>query len=166
VTGPVTGRRVLRAVARRLVPGRRTLVTGAVAGALVLGSTTAATAYWRAPGTGTGSAASGQVTLTAGAVPASGLYPGASQQVTITVSASAAAGTVTVTSVQPGTAAVSAGAGTCTAAAVTVAVTSPLPAALNGGTVVLTGTVSMATTAEDGCQGRTFTIPLTVNGRV
>jgi hypothetical protein len=31
---------------------------------------------------------------------------------------------------------------------------------------VLTGTVSMATTAEDGCQGRTFTIPLTVNGRV
>jgi len=162
----MTGRHVSRAVARRLVPGGRALVTGAVAGALVLGSTTAAMAYWRAPGTGTGSAAGGQVTLTAGAVSASGLYPGGSQPVTITVSASAAAGTVTVTSVQPGTAAVSAGAGTCTAGAVTVAVTSPLPAALSGGSVVLTGTVSMAATAEDGCQGRTFTIPLTVNGRV
>jgi hypothetical protein len=60
---------------------------------------------------------------------------------------------------------VSPGTGTCTAASVAFTVTSTLPATGAAGSIVLNGTVSMPTGAENACQGRTFTIPLTVNGK-
>jgi hypothetical protein len=141
------------------------LSTG-LAGVLVLGSAGLASAYWRTTGSGSGSAqASAALTFTAPPVTVAGLYPGGSQSVSFTVTASGgtAGQPVTVTGVTPGTVAVS-GAADCPVSDVTLTVNSPLPAA-NTGPVVLDATVSMATGADNACQGRTFTIPLTVIGQ-
>lgn len=123
-------------------------------------------------GTGSAKTASLQtVTFTVtGVASSAGLYPGgagADLTVTvanpygqaITVQSLASAGTVTATG----------GTGTCTTTGITVATPGGLPATVDASstrTLTLTGAVTMGLTADSGCQGATFTIPLKVTGQL
>jgi hypothetical protein len=70
-----------------------------------------------------------------------------------------------VTSVVPGD--VTTPTSGCTASYVTFTPVTPLPSAISpGATATVNGTVAMSASAESACQGATFTIPLTVNGRL
>ncbi|HEU0131551.1 MAG TPA: hypothetical protein VFQ85_11245 [Mycobacteriales bacterium] len=135
-----------------------------------------ATGYYRsviAP-TGTGSAGAANVTaptFTVTGTVSTGLYPGgpgATMTVTvanpntrpIAVQSLASAGTVTV----------SGASGTCTTTGLSVAsAPTGLPATVGAGstvTLTLTGAVTMGLTADSGCQGASFTIPLKVTGQL
>ena len=151
---PARGR-LLRGVATRVAAGTAT------AALLVLSTNGIASAYWRAPGAGSGRATQGTVTLTAGTVGVTGLYPGASQTVSFPVSASGATGVKVVSLTTTGSQALSG----CAAGTVTFTVTDSLPVTVVSGTV-LHGTVTMSSSAANACQGLTLTLPITVNGRL
>jgi hypothetical protein len=135
---------------------------------VAVGCTGAAQAYWSAPGAGTGTAASGTVSLTATVTPVSGLYPGSSIPVSVTLKNTSAAGGLSVTGLsQAGSTTIqTAGKGTCTPSVVSfTAGTLPTGSIAPNQTTAAPGTVTMTAAAADGCQGATFAIPLIANGR-
>ena len=162
---PVAGPRHGRKPARSARPARRVALVAGVSAVAVLAGGGVAYAYWTAGGDGAGSTTIGTVSLSADPVTAVGLYPGSSVPVTVTLAATGD-GTVQVTAVTPGITAIDPGLAQCDPAAVTFAATG-LPQSVTAGTPVeVAGVVTMALDAEDGCQGRSFTIPLTVEGRL
>lgn len=162
VAGPRHGRRRVRPAR----PARRVALVAGVSAVAVLAGGGVAYAYWTAGGGGAGSTTIGTVSLAADPVTASGLYPGRSIPVTVDITATGD-GTVSVTAINPAAAEVSVGLGPCDPAAVTFTTTAGLPQTVSAGApVTVAGTVTMALDAADGCQGRTFTIPLTVEGRL
>lgn len=145
--------------------GRVALVAG-LSTATVLAGGGVAFAYWSAGGEGAGSTTVGTVSLSAEPVTASGLYPGASLPVVVTVTATGD-GTVQVAAITPNNTEVSVSPEPCDPTAVSFESLGALPQFVTAGTPVeIEGVVTMALTAQDGCQGRTFTIPLTVEGRL
>ena len=96
-----------------------------------------------------------------------GLYPGASQSATVTVT-NPNAQSLTVTAVTVGTITGPAG---CSGGSANLLVTPPgspqLPTVVaGGGNTTLTLTVAMPAGAANACQTATFTIPVTVTGRL
>ena len=148
----------------------RLLVAGAIATASVL-TGGVAFAWWSTTGSGSGSATTGTtVALTTSASTPSGtvLVPGGSAPLVITVT-NPNAGSVTITSVQLDTSrsvTVSGEAGTCTAPPLTVSATPSLVLA-GGATTTFTvpNAVTLGSAAANGCQGATFTLPVTLTGR-
>ena len=151
-------------------PARRAAVTG-VAGGLGLAATSGvAYAFWSATGTGSGtvSSASAQLlTVSAAATPVTDLYPGRTVDLGFSVanpngyrvrlSALAAA---SVTSSDPAA---------CPASSIALGAPGPLPTPVEvagGGTAsgTVPGLVTMVAAAPDGCQGKTFTVALTLTG--
>jgi hypothetical protein len=139
---------------------------------LLLGTGTAV-AYWAAAGSGSGTAAAGTAqplsTVATSASVTSLLYPGGpAADVTlavqnpnpypVTITGVAADGPVTATG----------GIGTCTTHGVTlVAPTAGLPFTVSPSataTVTLASAAQMSTAAENGCQGATFTLPVSLTG--
>jgi hypothetical protein len=154
----------------------RRVATPLVAAALaaVVG-TGVAVAYYRSnvATTGTGSAAlagTQAVTLnTTGAV-STGVYPGGpGADITITVANPYAQAIAVKTIAINGSIAVSGASGTCTTTGLSIAAPAQLPASVNASstlTLTLTSVVKMGLTADSGCQGATFTIPLQVTGQL
>ncbi|GAB3158152.1 hypothetical protein GCM10027258_68790 [Amycolatopsis stemonae] len=147
---------------------RRALVVTTVVGATLGGGI--AVAAWTSTGAGTAGAKAGTAaapatgTVDASAITTGLLYPGgqgtAKIQITnpnpyaVTVTRIAANGAATGTG----------GTGSCGTTGVTWTLQQPGSAIAAGGTATLTlpNAVSMATTADDGCQGAVFSIPVTV----
>jgi hypothetical protein len=132
------------------------LITAASAGT--------AEAYWKSTGSGSGTAGTSTVTISATVTGVSGLYPGASVPVTVALkNTSATAGATIVSLVQSGSATIqTAGKGSCAASVVSFTLgTLPSGRLSPGQSGNATGTASMTTAAADGCQGTTFAIPLT-----
>src|SRR5436190_2340483 len=119
-------------------------------------------AYWTTTGTGSGSSEStSTVTLSLTLTAGSGLYPGATSNVSAQVNNTSTSGALTITSlVQNGNTTVqTVGKGTCTATVVTfTAGTLPPTSVAAGSNASVPGTVTMSTAALDGCQGTTFSI--------
>jgi hypothetical protein len=150
---------------------RRLLLLAAPAICVVIGlASGAAYAYFTSPGTGTGSASVGSmqaVTISTATVsPSTPLLPGASGDVTLEVtnpndvavtliSVAGAGGAITADSGHPG----------CTTTGVTftdqTGLSTSIPA--DGTTDIdLPGAASMSTASSPGCQGATFSIPVTI----
>jgi hypothetical protein len=158
-----------------LASKKKKLALGAVV--VVAGSAIGiAIAAWTTGGTGSGQAQAGSaasLTISAG-TPSSSLYPTASADVAATIS-NPNPYKVHVSSIALGAVTVDAGHSGCNTSSVTV--TSPqtntgsgwdVPAksgAVNGSlNVDLTNAISMDNTANDSCQGATFTVALTATG--
>ena len=144
----------------------------AVVALLAIGLLTAATAYayWSSTGSATGVGSTGSVvSLTTTAATPSGttLVPGGSAPLVLTVT-NPNPMTVVVTSVQldPNRdVEVSGSVGACTAPPLTVdASTSLSLAAHSTATVTVPDAVTLGDSAASGCQGATFTIPVTLSG--
>ncbi|MCU1588668.1 MAG: hypothetical protein JWN31_2161 [Frankiales bacterium] len=150
---------------------RRVAALVVVALLLVLGSATASYAYFRTNGSGTGTVATAgsasPVTVTTNATVTRLLQPGGTADLIITVT-NPNAFAVSITSVTSGGAVTAAsGIGSCTTTGVTAAVPAadlplPVPAHTTAGRFVLANAVTMSTASESGCQGATFTVPLTI----
>jgi hypothetical protein len=135
-----------------------------------------ATGYYRSvvASTGTGSAATSGVTaptFTVTGTVSTGLYPGGpGATMTVTVHNANSRAIAVQSLASAGTVTVSGASGTCTTTGLTVnAAPSALPASVPAGstvTLTLTGAVTMGLTADSGCQGATFTIPLKVTGQL
>ncbi len=150
---------------------RRLLLLAAPTLCAVVGlASGAAYAYFTASGTGTGSASVGAVqtvTISSATVsPSTPLVPGGSGDVTLEVtnpdgaavtlvSVVGTGGTVTADSGHPG----------CTTTGVTFTSQTGLSAVIQPGTTApidLPGAASMSTASSPGCQGATFSIPVTI----
>ena len=149
---------------------RRAAIAG-VAGGLALAATSGvAYAFWSATGTGSGtvSSASAQLlTVSAAAAPAADLYPGRTVDLAFQVSnpngyrvrltdLTAAS----VTSSDPAA---------CPASSIALGAAGPLatPVEVAGGSTAsgtVPGLVTMVAAAPDGCQGKTFSVALTLTG--
>ncbi len=148
---------------------RRAGVVGTLATAAVAVVAGTAAAYWVTTGSGTATAQAGTAqnpTTTAVAVSSGLLVPGGTGDVYLKVN-NPNGYTVRVTAVTgSGTITASGGTGTCTTTAVTFtnqAPTSSNTIAANGSaTFTYTGAVAMGANPDQGCQGATFTIPVTV----
>jgi hypothetical protein len=135
-----------------------------------------AIAAWTTGGSGSGQASAGSaasMTISAG-TPSTNLYPTASADVAAAIS-NPNQYTVHVSSISLGTVTVDAGHSSCNLSSVTVT-----PSQTNGGTgwtvpakvgavngslnLDLAGAISMDNTANDACQGATFTVALTATG--
>ncbi len=139
------------------------VAAGAVAATLM--ATGTAVAYWTSTGTGTGSATAGTISLSVANQSVTGLYPGGSVTVSFDVTNTSASGALDVTGVSQDS--VNTETTGCTAANVAFTPTAPLPTGIAaGGTGTVTGTVTMSAAAENACQGATFSIGLTVTGRL
>jgi len=144
---------------------------GAIVGATVVGLAGAgvAFAYWTSTGQGTGSAATGTVTLSASVTGVSGLYPGASVPASVVLTNDNTSNTaMKIQSVTAGTTSVSGGKGSCDPSVVTFTPTTTLPTTTStapGADFTVDGNVTMTMAAADGCQGASFSIPLTATGR-
>jgi len=142
--------------------GPRRAVTAAGIGLLAVTVGGAALALWTSSGTGTGSGTTASLTLTGETTTSGLLAPGATSVVHLTLT-NPNPGEITIVALTGGTARIAeSGSGSCDPAAVTFVpradLTVPVPA---GGSVVVDGVVSMSTEAADGCQGATFTVPVT-----
>jgi hypothetical protein len=154
----------------------RLLVVGAGALSTLL-LTGTASAYWHSTGAGTGSASSaaGLASLTTTATVATGaaLAPGGSAApLTLTIdNPGSLAVTVTTLALDASRSIGVTGAkGTCTNPPLSV--TTPagwtgltVPAGGTTGATTIAGAVSLGVAASSGCQGATFTIPVTLTGR-
>lgn len=162
-------------------PGRRSVATVLLASvALVTLLAAVASAYWRATGSGAGTAATGTaltVTISnAGVSPAADLHPGATASVTFKLdnrlSSSGNSFGATFNKVTAASVVSSSDEVACPHANVTVAPSLPYtftPAVTVGGNSLsaaetISGLVRLATAAPNGCQGKTFTISLTLSG--
>jgi hypothetical protein len=169
----MTSRRRYRPFSLR--PRRRwLLVLPGALGAVLLGGT--ASAYWLNVGTGTGSASSatGLTSLTTTATVASGaaLAPGGAAVALSVQVDNPGSLAVTVTAValdNSRTIGVSGAKGTCVNPPLTV--TTPVgwsgltvPAGGSTGATTIPGAVALGVGASSGCQGATFTIPVTLTG--
>lgn len=155
---------------------RRALITaGTVAAALALPSGVAQ-AYWMTSGSGTGSAAGGQISsltgLTGSASATGLLVPGGSGTLVVAVQNPNTV-PITVTAISTGAVGVgvSGAAGACNATDPAISLTTPtagLPFTVPAGgnaTVTLTNAVAMGSTAKSECQSATFSVPVTLTGR-
>jgi hypothetical protein len=133
--------------------------------------TGSAIAYWTASGSGTASASAGTlqpVTVTAlagGDTPTSTLLPGGTGDVILRIS-NPNSSAVTLTSVTGnGTVTADAGHANCTTTGVSFANQTGLSttiAASSTTLVHLSGAASMSAASSNGCQGATFSIPVTI----
>jgi hypothetical protein len=152
----------------------------AVLASALLATTGAGVAYaaWTSNGTGTGTAAAGSaqvlttITLEGTAVAAGGLlYPGGTGDVVVKVH-NPNPYPVRLTSIAPNgavTAVAGTGAGTCTTTGVTFdgatwSDDSHVVGANGDVKFKLADTAHMANTSDDGCQGATFSVPVTIAG--
>lgn len=147
---------------------KKTAVVGGTVAALM--GAGIAFAAWTSTGTGSGSATAGSdqgLTVTGGTT-VTGLFPTGSKDVTVTVTNNndykAVMDTITA-----GATTVTGNTGTCTATVVSTVDKSGLTDVLDaaGGandSVDYTFAFSMTNSAEDGCQGATFSIPFTATG--
>jgi hypothetical protein len=156
------GRRGAVAVARR-----SPAILGAVI-ALVLGlGGGGADAYFTSHGSGTGHATAGTlqaVTVQAATVsPSTPLFPGVTGDVVLNVNNPNALA-LSLVSVSYGTITAVGGIGTCTTTGITLNTPTNLPYALPSGTtsVDLLGAATMGSSSQTGCQGATFSIPVTI----
>ena len=150
---------------------RRRRVIGAAITLLVLGVVGLVYAAWTTSGTGSGYAkaqtAEALTTVDVSATTAATLYPGATGDVYVEIS-NPNDYPVRVTSVTGnGAITASGGTGTCTTTGVTytnqTGLTIDVPA--NGSTQsTLTGAAAMSNASANGCQGATFTIPVSLTG--
>lgn len=140
-----------------------------VAGALVLGlSAGSAYAYLNAHGAGNGKATVGTLTVAVVAsagTPSSTLFPNGTADLTLTLNSNAS-GTITGIT-QNGTLSVSGGSGGCSASNSGVSVptnnTLSVSVAAGSGVVVhIPNAASMSSSSNNGCQGATFSIPVTI----
>lgn len=147
---------------------RFAVVVAGFTGALVL---SVAMAAWVAGGTGNGYAKAGSsqaLTTSPVAVTTNLLFPGASGDVKVTIN-NPNPYLVHVTSIAQtpsSTITSSGGSGTCTTNGVTFTNQSgswTVPAS-SSSTVTLSGAAAMSNASDDGCQGATFTIPVTLSG--
>lgn len=148
---------------------RRTLIVLSAAGLITGLSAGAAYAYFTSPGNGTGSAAVGSmqtVTIAATtATPGDPLLPSGTGDVTleatnpnpfpVTLLSVTSSGTITADAGHPG----------CTTTGVTFTSQSALNKTIPANsttTIDLKGAAAMGTSSSDGCQGATFSIPVTI----
>lgn len=157
---------------RRLLP-RRAGLSVLTASVVAVAGASAAFAYYTADGTGHASASTGSlqpVTVTAlagGDAPASLLVPGgpAAQVVLRVDNPNSFAVTLVSVTGGPGAVTASGGLGTCTTTGVVFADQSGLavPVGASGTTLVrLPRAASMTSASDNGCQGATFSIPVTI----
>ena len=156
--------------------GRRVLRVAAAGATMVgvLAMAGTATARWTTSGSGsgTGATAGGLARLTTTAVTASGtaLAPNGSAPLTLRVAnPSNVAVTVTSVTLDGSRSITSTGAiGTCANPALSVSSSGwsgvTVPANGTSGTITIPGAVAMGAGADNGCQGATFTIPVTLTG--
>lgn len=151
---------------------RELLVIGAALGLLTIGTITAASAYWSGNGGGSGSAGTGitqAVTLTPGTAVAQ-LYPGGQTAVSLTVT-NPNPGSVRIWSLVLDTSQGSAGFGVDGAHAGCSTSSLSFATQTNGGTgwslpaggavsLNLPASLSMSTSADNTCQGASFTVYL------
>jgi len=150
---------------------RRTAVVG-LAAAVTLGGGVAYAA-WTSNGAGTANAKAGTAIplttdLTGIAITTGLLYPnGPAGDVQLKIT-NPNPYPVTVTGIVPtGTVTASGGTGTCTTTGVTFTAQTMslvIPAGQTSAAQTFTGAASMSSAAENGCQGATFTIPVTLAG--
>jgi hypothetical protein len=154
--------------ARAMGIRRRLLVALAVVAILAAGG--AAWAYFRAPGSGTANATTGTMTAvtlsaTAGS-PSTPLYPGATGDVSLEVNNPNSYAVTLVSVTGNGTITPDAGHSACTTTGVTFSnqtgLNMTVPAGATNDRIDLGGAVSMSTSSSNGCQGATFSIPVTI----
>jgi hypothetical protein len=129
----------------------------------------AASAYWTASGAGTGSATTGTMAVSVSATtgtPGTPLLPGGTGDVSLKVN-NPNGFAVTLTAVTGnGSITAAGGAGSCTTTGVTFSAQTGLSQNIPGNStdvdVDLPGAASMNATSQTGCQGATFTIPVTI----
>jgi len=153
---------------------RRTALLITVMAATSWMSITAAQAWMTAQGSGSGSASSqaGPLALQvsdSGAV-GGALTPGGTGDLVLTVSNPNDFDVRLVSVAASGPVVVTGGTGTCSGSAVTVAVPAAqlpivIPAGANGQELHLVGAAAMADSAETGCQGASFRVPLSLGAR-
>lgn len=150
----------------------RAAVVGIAVATGVIGTTGVGYAYWRTTGTGTGTATTGTASITVPtAVTVSGLYPGASKPVTLTVKNTSASAPVTLQDALATKTelilAASASGSACDANSVTFTKTAlPASAIPAAGTGDVLGNVTMDSPAGNQCQGATFTVSVSITGKV
>ncbi|MFC5064195.1 hypothetical protein [Actinomycetospora atypica] len=150
---------------------RRALVIALAAVAAVLGAAGIAVAAWLFSGTGrpgvsAGTALAPTTTTVAGSAVTSGLLtPGTTGTAVVTLT-NPNPYRVRVTSIAPaGAVTASGGVGTCATTGVSFTAQTPPTLLLVKGastTLTLPGAVAMSTASESGCQGATFSVPVTV----
>jgi hypothetical protein len=159
-----------RATSRRLACHRlSTLIVLPAAGLIIGLSAGAAYAYFTTPGHGTGSASIGSMqTITIAATtatPGNPLLPGGSGDVTLEVTNPNAFPVTLLSVTSSGTITADASHPSCTTTGVTftsqTALNKTIPASSTT-TIDLKGAATMDTTSSDGCQGATFSIPVTI----
>lgn len=130
----------------------------------------AAYAYYTSSGHGTGSASTGSmqtVTISsATATPTSPLHPGGTGDVALEVTNPNNFAVTLVSVVGAGTITADSGHPTCTTTGVTFTNQTTLSASIsanNTATIDLPGAASMSTASSAGCQGATFSIPVTIS---
>jgi len=155
----VVGRRVLRSTAAFVV------IAGAFVGA------TAASAYFTSAGAGSGQAGVGTLSVTVSATtgtPSTPLIPGATGDVALQVVNPNSFAVTLKTVTGNGTITADAGHPACSPTGVTYTDQSALSINVPANSttpVALAGAASMSTLSASGCQGATFTIPVTIGVR-
>jgi hypothetical protein len=153
---------------------RKRRYIGAAITVLVLAATALVYAAWTSTGTGNGYAKAGTAVdlTTSSTAAAASLYPGVDGDVALKVN-NPNPYPVQVTDVTGnGAITASGGTGTCTTTGVTFTAqhgqTINVPAKSGGvdgtTTTTLTGAAHMSNSSDNGCQGATFTIPVTLTG--
>jgi hypothetical protein len=144
-------------------------VAGIAAVAVGLGSG-AAYAFWSSSGTGTGSASVGTpapvTVVTASGTVSSLLVPGGSADLLVALD-NPNSFPVTITSITQTTPVVGPG-GACVTTGVSIGSSAVLPVTVpsgNGVVVTVTNGASMALSSDSGCQGASFSIPISVTVR-
>ena len=132
-------------------------------GALTLACASVAFAYWTSSGAGTGQAIVPESGVTATAGEVDGLYPGGPPVTAPVRVVNPQSRAFEVTGLLPQ---VSASPAACPGEAVRVASPSPLPTVSPSATATVHLGLTMPADAPDGCQGATFTIAMTVEGRL
>jgi hypothetical protein len=157
------------------VPGigrvsRATVLIALAALAAALGAAGIAVAAWLSsgsgrPGVSAGNALAPTTSTVAGSAVTSGLLvPGATGTAVVTLTNPNPYKVRVLTIAPNGAATASGGVGTCATTGVTFTAQQPgvTLAAGAGTTLTLAGAVAMSTASETGCQGATFTVPVTV----
>jgi hypothetical protein len=153
----------------QILSRRRRLVSAlAVVGVLAVGGV--AWAYFTSSGSGSAHASTGSmstVTLNAAAgTPSTPLYPGGTGDVSLEVNNPNAYAVTLVSVAGHGTITPDAGHSGCTTTGVTftnqTGLSTTIPASASNYQIHLPGTVSMGSSSSSGCQGATFSIPVTI----
>jgi hypothetical protein len=154
----------------RALCGRRALVVPAVVAALIAAAT-ATHAYFNSTGSGTGNGATGTlqpvivVAFVGGDTESSSLYPGGpAADVIVRLNNPNASAVKLISVTGNGTIVADGGHASCTTTGVTFPDQTGLSISLPAGSTLLhfASAASMSTASSNGCQGATFSIPVTV----